>query len=85
MSNHITAAESKFILLEYVNGKLLKDSIDRNEIVNMSPEEMVDYIVKNIVKEYDKKLEEIYVPNVDFAGIEKLTQKTIEEIEKFEG
>ena len=46
-------------ILEYVNGKLLKNEIKRDEIVNLTPEEMVDYIVKTIVNEYDEKTSNI--------------------------
>ena len=46
-------------ILEYVNEKLLKKDIKINELQNLSPEEVVDYITKKIVKEYDEKLKDI--------------------------
>ena len=46
-------------ILEYVNEKLLKKDIKLSELQNLSPEEVVDYITKKIVKEYDEKLKDI--------------------------
>ena len=46
-------------ILEYVNEKLLKGDIAKEDIVKLSAEEVVDYIVKKITKEYEEKIEEI--------------------------
>ena len=46
-------------ILEYVNTQLVRRSISRDEVVNLSPEEVVNYIVKRIVDEYEEKLNTI--------------------------
>ena len=46
-------------ILEYINNDLVREKITFEEIVNYQPEEMVNYIVDKLVKEYESKLEEM--------------------------
>ena len=46
-------------ILEYVNEKLLKKKIMLNKLEGLSSEEVVDYITKRIIEEYDEKLKDI--------------------------
>ena len=84
----------KFISAIVLDNKIIVKNIKKTAKANKKIENN-NFLIKKLLKhasnevalarQIHKKLEEIYVPNVDFAGIEKLTQKTIEEIEKFEG
>ena len=90
----LDSLNSKFINAIVLNNKIIIKNIKNNIKTNKKIENN-NILIKNIVKnasaevglarQIHKKLEEIYVPNVDFAGLENLSQKTIEEIEKLKG
>lgn len=46
-------------ITEYVNENLLKKDIDKEELDNRTPEEMINTIVEKIMAEYDNKLSKI--------------------------
>jgi preprotein translocase subunit SecA len=48
-------------ILEYVNSNLLRKKISIGQIIELTPEEIVQYLVKCITEEYAHKLEEIPV------------------------
>ncbi len=52
-------------IVEFANENLLKKDIDKEEIDNRSPEEIIDIIYELVVKEYDKKLSKIPQEIVD--------------------
>lgn len=56
-------------ITEFANENLLKKDIDKEEIDNRSPEEIINIIYEKIVEEYDKKLS-------------KLPQEIVDEFEK---
>ena len=46
-------------ITEYTNENLLKKDIDKEELDNRTPEEMIDTIVEKVLAEYDSKLSKI--------------------------
>ena len=46
-------------ILEFVNSNLLKDSIKKEEVVDLNPEQVVSYIYDRVSKEYEDKLLQI--------------------------
>lgn len=48
-------------ILEYINSNLVKEKISKDQIIELSPEEIVSYLVKHITNEYALKLKEIPV------------------------
>lgn len=56
-------------IVEFANENLLKKDIDKEDIDNRSPEEIIDIIYEKVVGEYDKKLS-------------KLPQEIVDEFEK---
>jgi len=52
-------------IVEFANENLLKKDIDKEEIDNRSPEEIIDIIYELVVKEYDQKLSKIPQEIVD--------------------
>ncbi len=48
-------------ILEYVNANLVKDKITNEELIELTPEEIVEFIVNRVTEEYKFKLEEIPV------------------------
>ncbi len=46
-------------IIEYVNENLLKKDIDKEELDNKTPEEMVDVITEKVMNEYEEKLAKI--------------------------
>lgn len=48
-------------ILEYVNEKLLNKHIIKDEIADLNPEKVVDYIVQSITTEYENKVKDIPV------------------------
>lgn len=48
-------------ILEYINANLVKEKISREQIIELTPEEIVSYLVKHVTNEYAFKLKEIPV------------------------
>ena len=46
-------------ILEYVNANLVKNKIITKQICDLLPEQVVEYLVKHVVDEYNEKLKEI--------------------------
>ena len=46
-------------IVEFVNENLLKKDIDKEEVDNRTPDEMIEIITEKVNKEYEKKLKDI--------------------------
>lgn len=55
---HLTNKDVQEIF-EYTNENLLKNDIDKEELDNKQPEEMINFITSKVVSEYEQKLEDI--------------------------
>ena len=81
---HAIILDNKIIIKNIKNNKKINKIIEKNNI-------LIKKLIKNaelevtLSRRIHGQIEDIYVPKVDFAGVANLTQKTIEEIEKFEG
>lgn len=94
--NHIShtkildSLNPKHISAVVLNNQIIVKNINNNLKTNKKIEKnniLIKKIIKNaqteimIAKNLHTQIEKIYLPNVDFSGVETLTQKTIEEIE----
>lgn len=72
MKNHITDLVNSHIypegrltnedvkdIVEFTNENLLKDDLDKEELDNKTPEEMIDIITEKVTEEYNEKLKDI--------------------------
>ena len=55
---HLTNKDMQEIT-EYANENLLKGDIDKEEIDNKQPDEVIDYISEKVISEYEEKLREV--------------------------